>query len=220
METPGFGILMMLLSVGIVGLAGTALVYAQLQGRLDLTRTIAAIVVAWVTLYGGVLLGVSLTSDERLLAPGETKKFCGFYLDCHRQVAVVRVDTAASLGTLTATGVFYVVRLRVGSDAKVVDQELVAPELVISDASGRRFDRSAAAEAAVAARGAPAEPLTRPMGAGSSFETTVVFDVASDARDVRLHATVGIELERIVERFLIGDEDSFLHKRTAFRLSA
>jgi len=80
------------------------------------------------------------------------------------------------------------------------------------------FGRSEPGERALAAaRGAP-PPLTQPVGPGGAYETMVVFDLPTDARDLRLYVTDGFWAERLVELFLIGDEDSILHSRTSFRL--
>ena len=86
------------------------------------------------------------------------------------------------------------------------------------DARGGVYRRHAAAEAFLAARDSALPPLTRPLAAGEAFETTLVFDVPSDAPAPRLAVTEGIWAERLVELLLIGDEDSFLHKRTVFAL--
>jgi hypothetical protein len=89
---------------------------------------------------------------------------------------------------------------------------------VVRDGVGRVFARSLAAEVALAAEGAPSTPLTETVEAGGSFLTTAVFDVAVDARDLTLDVTDGYAIDRAIEAVLVGDEDSFVHKRTRFRL--
>jgi hypothetical protein len=46
--------------------------------------------------YVLVLLGVSLTSHEKLLTPGERKYFCE--IDCHIAYSVVSVEETSALG--------------------------------------------------------------------------------------------------------------------------
>lgn len=46
------------------------------------------IALVWVVSYLTLLLGVSLASKPSLLALGEQKQFCGFYLDCHSKAYV------------------------------------------------------------------------------------------------------------------------------------
>jgi hypothetical protein len=223
MQTPTLGILMLLVSFGLVVLVAASFVVARLARRPPPVRNVALATGGWALVYLATLVGTSLASEPRVLDVNEDKKFCGFYLDCHLQLAVAGVDTARALGPaaapVRATGVFVVVTLRVSSDAKRADMRFIGPRLVVRDAAGRTFERVAAAEAAVAAGGAPAEPLTRVVSAGDAFLTTVVFDLPADAAEPRLFASDGFWAERIVERLLIGDEDSFLHRRTAFRLA-
>ena len=159
-----------------------------------------------------LLLGASLTSRERVLGLDEDKKFCGFYLDCHMQVAVTSVDTVRELGLRRANGLFYVVTLRVSSDAVRARLNLIAPRLVLSDSAGRTYDR--------VPNTTDMDALAREIGPEESFQSTIVFDVPEDAADLRLHMSMGFWVDRLVEKFLIGDEDSVLHKRTSFRIAA
>lgn len=222
MNTPTLGILMLLASFGLVTLGVGAMVLARLRGRPVRVRTLMAGAAGWGIVYAAALISSSLTSHEQLLGRDEDKRFCGFYLDCHLQVAVTRVDTARALGTgdraVRAEGVFYILTLRVSSTAVAAQLQLLDPRLSVRDRSGRVFTRHAAAESTLAARGAPAESLTRPLAAGETFTTTVAFDVPAGAPAPRLSVTEGIWAERLVELILIGDEDSFLHKRTMFEL--
>lgn len=224
MQTPTLGILIMLLTLVAVFMATIGCILALMKDRRDLIKAILVGAAIWAGAYLLILVTVSLTSRERVLRLGEDKKFCGFYLDCHTQIAVTRVDTTRVLGTppdqVAAAGVFYVVRLRLSSDAKAATLRFVDPELTITDQAGRSFVRSAAGERALAAAEGPPAPLDQPIGAGGSYASTVVFDLPADARGPRLQVTDGFWAERLVELFLIGDEDSIFHARTSFRLEA
>jgi hypothetical protein len=223
MHTPLLGILMFLGSLGLTALAAVIVVYTRLKHAPLPIKPMVAIGGAWAALYVVALTASSLTSRERVLRMNEDKAFCGFYLDCHLQVAVKNVDTARALGNgvapLRAGGMFYVVTLRVSSTAVRARMHLLDPQVVVRDAQGREHHRVPAAEAALAARGAPAESLTRDLGPEEEFLTTVVFDLPADAREPRLAVTEGIWADKLIELILIGDEDSFLHKRTAFELA-
>jgi len=223
MHTHIIGILMILGSLGLVVLGAVVLVQARLRRRPLPLRPMLAVGGGWTALYLFALGTSSLTSRERLLGLNEDKAFCGFYLDCHMQVAVSRVDTGRALGPasapLRASGVFYVVTLRVSSTAVAVRLHLLDPQLVIRDAQGREYRRAAAAENVLASGGAPAESLTKELGPKEAFTTTVAFDLPADALAPRLSVTEGIWADKLIELFLIGDEDSFLHKRTAFELT-
>src|SRR3990172_1211092 len=100
MNTPFLGILMILLTFGLAVLATVLLLQARLRQRPMPWRSLALGGAAWAALYLTLLLSASLTSRGRMLGLNEDKKFCGFYIDCHMQVAVTRVDTARQLRTL------------------------------------------------------------------------------------------------------------------------
>jgi hypothetical protein len=134
---------------------------------------------AWVVLYLAALLAVSLRSDERVLGWDADKKFCGFYLDCHRQVGVAAVEVLDSLGAVRPAGRWHVVTLRVGSDAKVARLRFYEPRVRIRTDGGRRvFTRSADGEAAPA----PVPSACHDeIGPGGAYTTAIVFD-SSDVR--------------------------------------
>src|SRR5688572_9988730 len=136
-----------LLALTLIGLfaAGIAAVLATVRGRTRAARSIVLVAGAWVATYVTLLVVTSIASRERTLAIGETKRFCGFYLDCHMGVAVERVDTMSRIGEsgdeVRAGGTFYVVTLRVSSDARRVALHLEQPRAVIVDAEGFRHER-------------------------------------------------------------------------------
>ena len=219
METQGLGILMVIASLALAfGLAVT-IIGRLLRGGPPRLGRLALVGAGWAVLYGAILLTTSLTSRERVLGWGADKKFCGFYLDCHTQIAVTGVEVVDSLDGARAAGRFHVVALRIGSDARVARLRLHDPRLVVVDDQGRHFSRSAGGEAALARqRGAP-PALTDEVAPGGAYETAVVFDLPRDASDPRLAVTEGWWADRLIEFLLIGDEDSFLHARTRIRLT-
>ncbi len=170
-------------------------------------------------LYAGALLVSSLASRERLLAIGETKRFCGFYLDCHLGVAVESVATVPAVDGVRAEGTFHVVRLRVSSNAKRATLRPGRLEVVLVDLGERRLRRSSAGEAALArARGAATAGLERALPPGGSYTVDLVFDVPDGSVAPRLLVREGIGLDRLIESVLIGDEDAILHKPTLLAL--
>jgi hypothetical protein len=219
MRSPGVA----LLALTILGLvaAGCATMLAIAKGRPRTARAIALVSTAWIVAYVTLLVVTSVSSRERTLALGETKRFCGFYLDCHMGVAVERVHTTSSIGEagneLSAGGTFYVVTLRVSSDARRAPLHLERPEFAIVDAEGFRHERSLDAEQRL-----PPDwlaDLEQPVRAGSSFTRTIIIDVPHGARNPRLHVTVGGVLDRAAEVVLVGDEDALLHAPTLHALA-
>ena len=221
MRTQGFGLLMMLLTGALA--CGVALfVVAQLlRARRPPFGRVALGAGLWAMAYVGLLFGTSLTSEERVLGSGEDKRFCGFYLDCHMSVGVVSVERLDRIGPVKPEGVFHVVTLRIGSDAVRATLRLWDPRVVVEAEDGRRtFTRSDAGEAALARLHEPQPPLTEEVGPGGWYTTAVVFDVPRDAQGPQLRVTDGFWAERLVELFLIGDEDSLLHRKVSWRLAA
>jgi hypothetical protein len=58
------------------------------------------------------------------------------------------------------------------------------------------------------------------VSANSPFTTPIVFDLPTNVRDPKLLVTDTPGVDRAIEGLLIGDEDSFLHKRTYHALTA
>ena len=212
MELPG--VLILVLTLLALFAAGVGSIVVARRGKTPVARAIALVGAAWLGAYATSLLVASLTSHERTLALGETKRFCGFYLDCHMGVAVERVDTMSAIGGTRAGGTYYVVTLRVSSNARRVPLRLEQPDIVIVDAEGFRHERSLDAEHALG----QLDGLDRLVEAGASFTRAVVVDVPHDVREPRLAVTVGGVLDRTVELALIGDEDAWLHAPTLHAL--
>ena len=176
--------------------------------------------------YAMVLAGVSLTSHEKTLAPGENKYFCE--IDCHIAYSVMNFEDGKVLGdeshqTLPA-GRFVIVRLKTWFDPSTISQhrgESPLPpsprRVVLVDDTGRQFRESAPGQAALARLRGATTPLSHPLRPGESYVTDLVFDVPLKARNLRLF--VGDDFD-MPDRLLIGHEDSFLHKKIFLALTA
>ena len=176
--------------------------------------------------YALVLIGVSLTSHEKTLAPGENKYFCE--IDCHIAYSVVNFEEAKALGdesrqTLPA-GRLVIVRLKTWFDPSTISEHRgdspLAPSprrVVLVDDAARRFLQSAQGQADLARVRGGTIPLSRPLRPGESYVTELVFDVPANARNLRLF--VGDDFD-MPDRLLIGHEDSFLHRKIFLALTA
>jgi hypothetical protein len=205
-----------------------------LLGSLVLGEVLARLLPAWghpkgkavmrglmllaVGLYGGSLLTVSLTSRERVLPRGTDLRFCGFYFDCHMAVGVDSVERTPAVGAARAHGEFYVVSIRVSSDAVRETLRLMNPEYQILDATGRRYSRSVAGEAALTALTGAKAALVQPVPAGGEYHTAVVFDLPAGIQNPRLLVRDVGGPDVVLEGLLIGDDDSFLHQPTTLAL--
>jgi len=205
-----------------VALTGLCALGAAIFRRVVLIPWIAGAGVALVLGYAGVLLAASVTSQERTLGPGEGKYFCE--IDCHLAYSVESVETTSTLGPpldpLRAKGRYRIVRLKTWFDPSTIspkrgDSPLSPnPRVVyVEDATGKRNAPIEAGTRALAASGRKSTPLTTPLRPGESYETLLVFDLPDTAPSPRLY--VGVHG---IESFLIGHEDSPLHKKIWFRI--
>ncbi|HEX6820821.1 MAG TPA: hypothetical protein VF123_02100 [Candidatus Sulfotelmatobacter sp.] len=157
-------------------------------------------------LYFGLLLGFSASSHDRALALGQEKYFCE--IDCHLAYAVVDVKTE-----MRGDSNNYVVTLRTRFDETTISPQRpkdapLAPsprEVRIVDSSGRAY-------APVLKAGAS---LMTPLRPGDSYNTEMEFRIPKDAAGLRLLIQT---TPAWPDRVLIGDENSWLHKKTYFAL--
>ena len=205
-----------------VALTGLCALGAAIFRRVVLIPWIAGFGVVLVLGYAGVLLAASITSQERTLGPGETKYFCE--IDCHLAYSVEDVEATPTLGpplnALRAKGRYRIVRLKTWFDPSTIspnrgDSPLSPnPRVVyVEDATGKRYAPIEAGARALSASGRKSTPLTTPLRPGESYETLLVFDLPDKAPAPRLY--VGVHG---IESFLIGHEDSPLHKKVWFRI--
>ena len=215
---PGIGALLLAMLIG--GLIGGEILARMLPrwGYPKARRTMRILMLLGAAAYAGALLTASLTSRERVLARGETLKFCGFYLDCHLGVAVEGVDRQSFIGDARAAGTYYVVRVRVSSDARQATLHLGTPSFRVIDGEGHTYNRAEKVERALA-EGATDSMLRRPIGAGDSREVRLVFDLPGNVSEPRLLVTDAGGVDRVLEGMLIGDDDSILHKPTTLALN-
>ncbi len=210
--------------MGLSGLglvAGGALVlYAVRTDRMNLAKYVGMFALGWAALYLVVLAGASLTSQEKVLDLKERKAFCGFYLDCHLSVSVEEVQRVPHVGEraeqVQADGVFYLITVRVNNDGMQARLPLRNPKATLIDAYGVTYTRSLEAERALAEQEGVPMAFTRSVSAGHSYTKTLVFDVPPGVRAPKLLVTQGMVLDRFIELFLIGDEDSLFHRKTVF----
>jgi len=197
-ETPRLAHLMLLLFLGtaltiIAGLA-TVLFGAVLRAKLA-TRLGGLLAIACVCGYGVILLGTGVFSSNKSLPEGQWKYFCE--PDCHIAYSVVSVRTASMLGTETsqsqANGEFVVVRLKSWFDENSISKHrgngplTPVPRLVsLEDSNGRRYFPT---QTKASVLQDISTPLAQPLRPGESYLTSFVFDVARDAKDLKLLIT-------------------------------
>lgn len=201
-----------------LAVAATYALFFRRYGRARMWLTLMA---GAASLYFCVLLVYSLASGGRVLARGEEKHFCE--VDCHLAYSVAGVRRAKTLGSgealATARGEFLVVTLKTRFDETTVSANRGEGELrpnpravTVYDAEGRAYAPSEEGQRALA--GAGGTPIDAPLRPGESYTTELVFDLPADARDPRLL----VNESDLPTRFIIGHENSPLHKKTEFEL--
>ena len=212
-----------LVVVGLVAAGAVAAIVSARRGRMETARRFAVGLSALAVLYVGAALAVSLASREVVLPHRETKFFCGFYPDCHLNVAVMDVSGTPAVGDgasqRTAQGSFFFVTIRVGSEAETETLSLHRPAVHVVDDLGRTFDPLPPGTPGLDGI-AGVEGLSQPVAAGKAYLTVLAFDLPKGLTNPRLHINaVDGWPGRLCEMFLMGDEDSLLHKKTTFSLN-
>lgn len=207
----------MLMTIGGLVIAVILLAVAWLNESAWLKKLVLGGVAIWFAFYAMMLIGVSLMSKERLVAVGDTdgKAYCGFYLDCHMHTAVLEVRKTKTLGSRRANGEFNILTVRVFSNAGRAILRLSAVDAHVVDGAGHTYARDLSAEGELA----PQPEFEITVGPNESFDKEIVFDLPTDVKNPLLDISEGIWIDRAIETFLIGDEDSAFYKRAYFKLS-
>jgi hypothetical protein len=190
-----------LLLLGLVGwtaIGVLGVVVSRVRGeRQRARRGVTWLVGVWV-LYLLVLVGVSLKQRRRVVAMGEPQCFGEM---CFTVAGVEEVP-----GFLIRDGRRLVrVSVRVTNNGRRAQSEgLIRAYLV--DGQGRRWEESAGVNGVV---------LTARVAGGNSVVSEPVFKVASDATGLGLVLTHGRWQPGVL---VIGDSDSWLHRRTVVEL--
>jgi hypothetical protein len=207
------GVVLLAMTIGGFIIAAILLAVSYFA-RLNWLRTfVIGGVGVWLTGYVILLFVGSIFSEEKNLGLNEPKEFCGFYLDCHLHTAVTNVRKTKTYGNAIAEGEFYVVKVKVFSNAKRAALNLTTPQFHLTDAAGRSYNP-------VENPVIPLPSFDDKVPAGGSFEREIVFDLPEDVKNPRLDIREGFGVDRVFELILIGDEDSILHKRNYFRLNS
>ena len=180
-------------SIGVVGVT-----VSKFRGERQRVRQgVAWLAGVWVV-YLGVLLGVSLTQGEHVVAMGQPQCFGEM---CFTVTGVEEVP-----GFLIRDGRRLLrVSVQVANRGRSMQRES-SMKAYLMDAQGRRWDESA---------GIGGVRLDARVTGGGAVVSESVFKVAGDATGLRLVLTRGRWQPGVLT---IGDSDSLLHKRTVVPL--
>ena len=199
------------------------LVFSLIKKRSSLTKLSALAITLIAALYLSLLLLFSWTSTEKVLARGQEKHFCE--IDCHLAYSILDSQTSKTLGTapnqLSATGLFRVIKIKTRFDEKTIGPNrgdgLLYPNsrvLIVVDAAGNEYSPSIPASSFLGGLNEAGMPFTTPLRPGETYQTTVVFDLPADIQN----PTLLIHEGESVTHFVIGHENSLLHRKTRFQI--
>jgi hypothetical protein len=180
-----------------IGALGVSVSLARGE-REKVLRGVAWIAVVWVV-YLTTLVTVSLVQPQRVVAMGQEQ--------CFGEMCFAVVGVKEIQGFLIRDGSRLVqVSVRVTNRGRGRAQSEGLMRAYLVDAQGRRWEESA---------GVNGVPLTARVEARISVVSEPVFKVANDATGLELVFIHGWKQPGVL---VIGDSDSWLHRRTVVRL--
>jgi hypothetical protein len=218
--------------IGAMALLGTGFLFfvsalVLIQSLIVRKRGRAKFVLLAILLIAGAYLAAilifSLVSHETLLARGEEKHFCE--IDCHLAYSVANTSQAKTLGNppnqATAKGVYTVVTIKTRFDETTISPSRGngslypnSRSLTLIDDRGNKYSPSTEGQRALGASQSSGTPLTSSLRPGESYTSEVVFDLPADVKATTLLINEG----ELLTRFVIGHENSPLHRKTRFQL--
>jgi hypothetical protein len=203
--------------------AGVTLGYSVVVKKSRLTKVALVAIVLLAGVYLAVLLIYSFASRETVLARGAEKHFCE--IDCHLAYSVTDVHETKVLGEgpdeLTAAGMFRLVTVKTRFDETTIGRNrgdgLLYPNsriVSINDEEGTQYVTSAMAQGVLEKSQRAGTAMTIPLRPGETYSTTFVFDLPANIKN----PTLLIHEGEFLTHFVIGHENSFLHKKTRFQI--
>jgi hypothetical protein len=204
---------LLLLGTGFLFVVAVVVLVQSLVVRKSGRARVALLAMAALSgIYLVALLAFSLASHDQALARGQEKHFCE--LDCHLAYSIVDTRQAKQLGgtnPLVAQGQFTIVTVKTRFDPNTTspsrgDGLLYPNSRVVSliDEGGHSYAPSTQT----------GTPITTPLRPGDSYTTDYAFDLPANAKPLTLLVNEG----SWDTRFIIGHENSFLHKKTRFQV--
>ncbi len=204
------GTLAFLVTLVVLALALALTVLWLAQRRTAAASRAAALMLAWIAAYAGILIAVSLASRAPILEQGQEHCFDEM---CFSVQGVTLTD---ALGTSRANGVFYVVDIRLRNAARATAQKPSDVQIWVIDDNGHEYRQFLIADGDRAGQAITAgEIWNRRINPGDRVEQAVAFDLPDSVASPRLVIAEGPGFPTTV---IIGDENSLFHPKTTFRL--
>jgi hypothetical protein len=221
------GVLLFLGTGFLLFVTGLALAYSVIRKKFGFTKLSLIAMAVIAGLYLGAMLIFSFSSSEKVLARGEEKHFCE--IDCHLAYSIADVretktlddafNPGDSFNQVTAAGMFRLVTIKTRFDETTISSKrgngpLTPNSRVVSvfDEKGNQYLLSAEGQRVLERSQAGGTPITTQLRPSETYTTTFVFDLPADIRN----PTLLIQEGEVVTHFVIGHENSPLHKKTRF----
>ena len=184
--------------------AGRLLVLA-LRGRWDGMRRVARLLALYVAGYAGILVVVALALPRQTLEPRERECFDDW---CAAGISAEPAAASDAPCAFEAGTRVWTLRVGVSSVAKRVRQRALDAHALLEDGAGKEYSTC----------GSPlgAHALSDEIDPGESFDVVEPFVLPAGAEP----AGVVISHGAFPGVLLIGDDQSFLHRRTLLRVTA
>jgi hypothetical protein len=193
----------------LILIAAVVLIQSLIVGRKRRARIVLVLMCGISAAYLIAVLVFSFASHYQLLARGEEKHFCE--LDCHLAYSIVNVIQSAPLMSESNQSNRTVITIKTRFDETTITPRrgngLLYPNsrvLTLIDDRGTRYEPAAE-------RGTPLTTALRP---GESYTTDLIFNLPDQVKPARLLINEG----EWITHFVIGHENSPLHKKAEFQL--
>ncbi len=202
--------LFFLASVLFVFILFVRIAIAALRRRWASAVRLARLLGLFVVGYAIVLLVVGFTMPRRTFAPGERECFDDWCVAALSATPIGSFQNPPS--SFVPDTVTWVARVEVSSAAKGVRQRARFVHVELEDQSGRRYP---ACTATIPQGSQPMHWLTDELGPGESFQVWLPFELPHIAKPAGLVVHHG----EYPGKFIIGDDQSLLHRPTLLRLT-
>jgi len=192
-----------LAAIGGLFLAVAAALIFWFARKPKFARNTAIVAGACAIIYFSLLISFSAASRETALAQGQEKYFCE--IDCHLAYSVLDAHTQPD-GHLVVT-----LRTRFDETTTSPNRPKDAP-LTPSPREARLIDSAGREYTPVSTSGTS---LLTPLKPADSYTTQLEFNLPKDATGLRLLINT---VPQWPDKIVIGDENSWLHKKTYFAL--
>ena len=186
-------LLWFLLSVGLSVAVVVSFLLKRRRRAARLVRFLGIVIVG----YFAVLAAVSVLSPRRIIDQETVWRFD------HWGVAVINIETLSDDAKRVA------ITMEVSNSAGRARQRARYVDVFLIDDSWQRIDESPKGQLRYESTNGEQRPFTEELAPKSSYQTVRVFDLPTNATDLRLIVEHGVWPGRLI----IGSQDSFGHKR-------